>query len=46
MHTTCPLAWVSGLAVSVLLAFWMSCRAFLYSPSCSLAFARRTSARW
>ena len=39
-------AWVSGLAVSALLAFWMSESACLKCPICSYALARRTRALW
>ncbi len=38
--------WVSGLAVSALLAFWMSESACLKCPICSYALARLTSALW
>ena len=37
---------VSGLAVSALLAFWMSESACLKCPICSYALARRTRALW
>ena len=40
------LAWVSGLAVSALLAFWMSESACLKCPICSYALARLTRALW